>query len=185
VGKSSLINALVGYARSIVYDEPGTTRDVVTAETAFAGWPMLLADTAGLRDEAEILEAEGISRAKKRLASADCRVLLTDLSGPPSETDRLLRQEFPNAIFVAHKSDLPQDEGQELPQGEVRVSSLTGEGVERLVEEIIARLIPRVPDSTQAIPFTDRQTRLLEIARQAAQEGNNNAATTALGEILS
>ncbi len=76
VGKSSLINALVGYARSIVYDQPGTTRDVVTAETAFEGWPIRLADTAGLREQAEALEAEGILRAKKKLAAADCQILL-------------------------------------------------------------------------------------------------------------
>ena len=60
VGKSSLINRLLGYERAIVFDQPGTTRDVVTGETAFDGWPVLLADTAGLR------EAAGNS---KRLAS--------------------------------------------------------------------------------------------------------------------
>ncbi len=82
VGKSSLINALVGYARSIVYDQPGTTRDVVTAESAFEGWPVRLADTAGLREQAEPLEAEGILRAKRRLAAADCQILLIDVSRP-------------------------------------------------------------------------------------------------------
>ena len=50
VGKSSLINALLGYTRSIVFDQPGTTRDVVTAATAIDGWPIELSDTAGLRE---------------------------------------------------------------------------------------------------------------------------------------
>ena len=49
VGKSSLINALLGYARAIVHPSPGTTRDVVTASTAIDGWPIELSDTAGLR----------------------------------------------------------------------------------------------------------------------------------------
>ena len=63
VGKSSLTNALLGYTRSIVFDQPGTTRDVVTATTAIDGWPIEFSDTAGLREGSEPLEAAGIERA--------------------------------------------------------------------------------------------------------------------------
>ena len=66
VGKSSLINALVGYERAIVFAEPGTTRDVVTAGTAVDGWPIELADTAGLRESTDPLEAAGIALCGKR-----------------------------------------------------------------------------------------------------------------------
>ena len=184
VGKSSLINALLGYARSIVYDQPGTTRDVVTAETAFEGWPILLADTAGLRDRAEILEAEGIARAKNRLASADCQVLLFDVSQPPVETDRQLREEFPDAIFVAHKSDLPEHRSCAFPDHSLRVSSLTGEGVEQLLKTTVDRLIPEVPEPGQPIPFTDRQVDLLTKAREAAVAGDKGAITAISSEIL-
>jgi tRNA modification GTPase len=184
VGKSSLINALVGYARSIVFNQPGTTRDVVTAETAIAGWPILLADTAGLRDRAEVLEAEGIARAKNRLASADCRILLFDVSQPPAETDRPLREEFPDAIFVAHKSDLPRLPSQELPADALPVSSLTGEGVEQLLSTIVNRLIPKVPKPDQPIPCTDRQVDLLTKAREAAVRGDVTTTKTILGDLL-
>lgn len=181
VGKSSLINALVGYARSIVYDQPGTTRDVVTAETAFAGWPMLLADTAGIRDRAETLEAEGINRAKKRLAQADCRVLLIDVSRPPAEIDLELRKEFPNAVLVAHKSDLPRHATQDF-QDALPVSSLTGEGVEELWKAIVGRLIPEIPEPNQPIPFTDRQRELLTKARDAASQDEYQTLDAVLGE---
>ena len=61
VGKSSLINALVGFDRSIVFDEPGTTRDVVTAETALDGWAIRFSDTAGQRGSSNELETAGIA----------------------------------------------------------------------------------------------------------------------------
>ena len=63
VGKSSLINALVGYQRAVVFDMPGTTRDVVTVSTAIDGWPVELSDTAGIRATDDPLEARGMQRA--------------------------------------------------------------------------------------------------------------------------
>ena len=92
VGKSSLLNALAGFSRSIVFHEPGTTRDVLTVETAFDGWPVELIDTAGIRESEETLEATGIERARSVLQSADCRVLLLDVSQPlTQEDDHLLK----------------------------------------------------------------------------------------------
>ena len=183
VGKSSLINALVGYARSIVYDQPGTTRDIVTAETAFEGWPIRFADTAGLREGADVLEAEGIERAKKRLQQADCQILLIDVSRPPTETDRRLRDEFPDAILIAHKSDLP-DQRDDLPANALRVSSLTGDGVEELAKTLIGQLIPKRPELDQAIPFTARQIELLERAHHAAQAEDKATLQSTLADLL-
>lgn len=183
VGKSSLINALVGYARSIVYDQPGTTRDIITAETAFEGWPIRFADTAGLREAAEPLEAEGIERAKRRLQQADCQILLIDVSQPPTETDRRLREEFPSAIVIAHKSDLPSIRS-DLPTEALRVSSRTGEGVEELAKTLIGQLIPKVPDRDQAIPFTARQIDLLERAHHAAHAEDKATLQSSLAELL-
>ncbi len=66
VGKSSLINALLGYGRAIVFDQPGTTRDVVTADAAIEGWPITLADTAGLHDASDATESAGIALRGRR-----------------------------------------------------------------------------------------------------------------------
>ncbi len=166
VGKSSLINALVGFSRSIVFDQPGTTRDVVTAETAFEGWPVLLSDTAGLREEADELEAEGIERARQQIVNADLRVVLVDVSMPLRDDDRHLVGAWPHAIVVAHKSDLPAVWGDEILPGALHVSSLTGEGVTPLAEEIIRRLVPVVPAPMTPVPVTPRQVRLLREIRQ-------------------
>ncbi|MCG8585804.1 MAG: 50S ribosome-binding GTPase, partial [Pirellulales bacterium] len=71
VGKSSLLNAIVGYQRAIVVDQPGTTRDVVATATVIDGWPVLIADTAGLRKTADDIEGAGVTLAQQQLAEAD------------------------------------------------------------------------------------------------------------------
>jgi tRNA modification GTPase len=90
VGKSSLMNALVGHQRAIVHAMPGTTRDAVTARTAIDGWPVELCDTAGLRATDDPVERAGIERAKSRLASADLVVLVADAGVPWSAEDQSL-----------------------------------------------------------------------------------------------
>jgi tRNA modification GTPase len=184
VGKSSLINALVGYARSIVYDEPGTTRDVVTAETALDGWPIELTDTAGLRDDADELESAGIALARERLLAADCRVLLLDTSRPPTESDRRLLAEWPRAVVVAHKCDLPNMWAGELPAGAIRASSRTSEGVNEVARQIAARLVPEVPASGTAIPVTGRQVELLTEARAALASADSAAFVALFNRLL-
>lgn len=185
VGKSSLINALVGYARSIIHDEPGTTRDVVTAETAFDGWPVQLADTAGIRDAAEQLESAGIDRAKKMLSDADCRILLVDVSLPPDDEDRRMLSDWPNAIIVAHKSDLPSVWSKsDLPAGVITVSSITGDGVDKLAEAIVSRLVPVVPEAGTPIPVTERQVLLLKQALASMKTDDFDNCAAALKECL-
>lgn len=157
VGKSSLINALVGFERSIVFDEPGTTRDVVTADTVLDGWAIRLSDTAGQRDSAKDLEAAGIARAREAFATADSRLLLIDVSQPPHEDDWQLLSEWPDAIVVAHKVDLPDAWGEALPTKAIRVSSLQGTGLSELSSVIVTQLVPKLPPDEAVIPLTDRQ----------------------------
>jgi tRNA modification GTPase len=83
VGKSSLVNALAGFQRSVVAATPGTTRDVVTTLIAVDGWLIELADTAGLREETEVLEGQGIALARRAAASADLCLWVLDASVPP------------------------------------------------------------------------------------------------------
>lgn len=161
VGKSSLINALAGFERSIVVDEPGTTRDVVTIETAIDGWPVQLSDTAGLRDVADVLESAGIARARRAVDAADLRVVLLDTSIAPQPEDRRLLETWSDALVVAHKCDLPCVWGEELPRHALAVSSLTGEGVAALMEAMARRLAPSVPAPMAPIPFTSRQVDVL------------------------
>lgn len=159
VGKSSLINALVGFERSIVFDEPGTTRDVVTAETALDGWAIRLSDTAGQHGSSNDLEAAGIARAREAFASADARLLLIDISEPPQDDDRRLLAQWPDALIVAHKADLPDAWGESLPRDAIRVSSLQRTGLQELSLAIVSRLIPELPTNQTVIPLTEQHIR--------------------------
>lgn len=184
VGKSSLINALVGYSRSIVYDQPGTTRDVVTVETALEGWPIRLADTAGIRAGIEPLESAGIARAERVLCDADCRLLLFDVSRPATQDDFRLLADWPDSILVAHKCDLPDVSGSGLPVGAQRVSSSTGAGIDDLAAALVARLVPNVPPPETPIPVTLRQVELLTAARSAFEEGDQRLYSRLMQELL-
>ena len=134
VGKSSLFNALVGSARAIVSDRPGTTRDAIEAWIDIAGWPVCLVDTAGLRTAADAVEAEGVERAKSLAAAAD---IILDLHDAPPAVLSGETADLPRKIVVLTKCDLlPGDR----PQGLVAVSAVTGEGIERLKGVIVERL---------------------------------------------
>ncbi|REK07431.1 MAG: GTP-binding protein [Planctomycetota bacterium] len=163
-GKSSLINALVGYERAIVHDMPGTTRDVVTAAAAVAGWPIELADTAGLRESEAALEAEGIERAQREAQSADLVLLVVDRSRPLEPEDEALASAFPAALRVWNKCDLPAASGR-CDEG-IEVSALTGDRVDELIAAIAGRLVPTAPDEGEAIPFTPDQVEVLTAARE-------------------
>lgn len=165
VGKSSLINALLGYQRAIVFDQPGTTRDVVTAETAFDGWPVMLADTAGLRETTEELEAAGIALARQELQRADARLVLVDLSQPPTHEDEALLAEWPDAIVIGHKCDIGNHWQSALPATAIRASSVTGEGIDAIQQRLVEQLVPRVPPPGTPVPISQRQVELLERAR--------------------
>lgn len=184
VGKSSLINALLGYQRAIVFDQPGTTRDVVTAETAFDGWPVLLADTAGLRETSEELEAAGIAMARGQLESADARLVLVDLGQPPTGEDEQLIANWRDAIVIGHKCDLGDCWGTKLPATAIKASSVTGAGLDEIQQRLIKQLVPNTPAAGTAIPVSSRQVTLLHEVRDALAEGNKDAAGDALKRLL-
>jgi tRNA modification GTPase len=155
VGKSSLVNALAGYPRAIVHRAPGTTRDAVTAETIWDGWPVELCDTAGLRDAGDAVERAGIELAGRRMAQADLVLLVFDRSRPWSATDEAVRGARPGAFLVHNKSDLPPADGPR-PSG-LAVSAAQREGIDTLSKVIAERLVPQPPLPGEAVPFTQVQ----------------------------
>lgn len=162
VGKSSLLNALAGFERAIVAASPGTTRDVVTARTALGGWPVVLADTAGLRPSADPIEAAGVRRAEGAHAAADLVVLVLDRSAPWTDVDRRLLAALPDALVVANKGDLPAawDAGEWLT-----VSAGRGDGLDALAVAIVARLVPDPPPTGAGVPFRRRHVEALRQLR--------------------
>ncbi|MEF9969719.1 MAG: tRNA uridine-5-carboxymethylaminomethyl(34) synthesis GTPase MnmE [Ruthenibacterium sp.] len=110
VGKSTLLNLLSGFSRAIVTPVAGTTRDVVEQEISLSGVRLLLADTAGLRETEDVVEAEGIRRTRQKLAQAGLVLAVFDASQPVNDADIALAQECQNrpAIAILNKTDLPQ-----------------------------------------------------------------------------
>lgn len=184
VGKSSLMNALAGYVRAIVSPQPGTTRDVVTADIVLDGWPIELSDTAGLRASDDPLESTGIERGRARTASADLRVVLVDVSQPPTADDAALLTDHPRGLRVAHKCDLPDRWSGRLPEDSLRVSSLTGEGLAGLLVALAQRLVPRLPAPGQAIPVTEAMVRRLRRIRSLQATGAAAQLDAAWRELL-
>jgi tRNA modification GTPase len=108
VGKSSLLNALAGRDSAIVTEIPGTTRDVLRETLSLDGLPVHIADTAGLREATDVVEAEGVRRAREALATADVALLVLDGSRPEA-AQLALRDEIPGhvrCIEVMNKCDL-------------------------------------------------------------------------------
>lgn len=180
-GKSSLINALVGYQRAIVHHQPGTTRDIVTAHTALAGWPVELADTAGLRLADDALETSGVRLAEERLAAADLRVLVFDRSRPWNAEQQALIDAWPDALVVHNKSDLP--EAGPRPAG-LATSALANSAIEELQNAIAGRLVPDPPAAGVAVPFREAQALAVREAIEACERGDGQRAAEALGKNL-
>ena len=164
VGKSSLLNAIVGFARAIVHREPGTTRDVVTADTVLDGWPIEFCDTAGLRATSDPVEQAGVERANAATQQADLVLWVVDRSQPPDNVEGGWRGAPAAMLVVANKCDLPPAAGHD--RGDIAVSSATGTGIEVLLQTIVARLVPTPPQAGTAVPFTAEQIDLVEGLRR-------------------
>lgn len=174
VGKSSLLNALVGYERAIVHTQPGTTRDLVTTRTAFDGWPVELVDTAGVRAAADALESAGIDLAIARIATADLVVQVSDARDDlhASKTDSADRPR----LLVRNKVDLLAADRLVMSANVVGCSALTGHGLEELQAAIVRRLVPRAPPLGHGIPFLPRQAAALAAIRDAIERGDTQQA---------
>ena len=109
VGKSSLLNAIVGTARAIVTDIPGTTRDTIEETINVNGIPLKLTDTAGIRQTDDVVEQQGVERSKAAIAKAELLLLMFDASQPLNNADlELLRTvQSSRVILILNKVDLP------------------------------------------------------------------------------
>ena len=202
VGKSSLMNALLGSERAIVTRTAGTTRDVLTEEMELGGYRVRLSDTAGQRDTADEIERMGVERARAALKSADMVLMVLDASCPLTDEDEALLGEADGRyILVLNKSDLPGgadcDELRARFAGrECAVSARSGEGVEELRALMGARVAAEArPDAVflreRHIDCVRRACGLLEAAAQSLDSGASielaaldlEGALNALGEI--
>ena len=178
VGKSSVFNALVGASRAIVADEPGTTRDLVTEMVDLDGLQVTLIDTAGLRETANVVESEGVERARQAQRVSDLTLFVVDRSRPLT-ADVCYQDVDTKRLIVANKTDLPaawrRDDA-------VEVSALTGEGMaclrQRIVEALDVESLADRPEITNL-----RHISLVERAREALRRART--AVVVDGESLS
>ncbi len=165
VGKSSLLNRLLGDQRAIVHEMPGTTRDLLEGYLSLGGYPLRLIDTAGIQGTADPVEAEGIKRARNVAAEAQLVLLVLDGSLPFDQDVAGLISSIGagmNLIVIVNKSDLPQlvTESEVKRQfGEaaiVTVSALEGAGIPSLEQAVAERLdkhFGELSDSPMLITF--------------------------------
>lgn len=148
-GKSSLLNALLGYDRAIVTDIPGTTRDTIEEKWRLGNIVLKLTDTAGIRDASDEAERLGVERSYAAMDRAALVIVVVDGTAPfTTEDEQLLAyaKNAPAALLVLSKKDLPTFQNMISDAGipAYALSAETGEGIDKL-EEAIAKLFP-VPD---------------------------------------
>lgn len=175
-GKSSLLNALAQREAAIVSDIPGTTRDVVEVRLVLAGFPVWIADTAGLREAADAIEAEGVRRALGRAEEADLRLGLVDGQADAAEAVAIADRLRPGDLLVSTKRDIPhgaafyeafqiyEDRGLDYPAW---VSVRTGEGLAELEASIAKRVTEALGREEAPVLTRARHRRLVEEARAA------------------
>ena len=146
-GKSSLLNALLGYERAIVTRIPGTTRDTIEEKLKLGSLTLRLIDTAGIRETDDEVERLGVERSRSAIERAELLIVVVDGSEQLTSEDAALLAEAeraPHAVVVLSKKDLSGGITLDTALPTVNVSSLTGEGVEAL-ENTIAAMFP-LPD---------------------------------------
>jgi tRNA modification GTPase len=171
VGKSSLFNALLNANRAIVTAIPGTTRDLLTEQADIAGLSLSLIDTAGVRETVDVVEQEGVARARAAVTVADLTIVMLDRSRPLTNDDRELLGATASRprVVVWNKIDLPPSQPLEPldPIEAVAISALTGAGIDRLIATIGEALGTREALRDRPQITNVRHTTLLERARES------------------
>jgi tRNA modification GTPase len=173
VGKSTLLNALLGASRAIVHDMPGTTRDVIEESMVIAGVAIRIADTAGLRATECRIESEGIQRAMALMDRAEYVLYVVDASQPasPEDQEHLSRLSPSRTVIVLNKCDQQVicDEGIFPGWMAVRTSLLSGAGLDQVRSELSRKLLAGPATPPHAV-VAERHRRLLLQARSELEE---------------
>lgn len=172
VGKSSLMNALLGRSRALVSNVAGTTRDYLEEPLALGNLQALLSDTAGLRETTDALEKAGVERSRNQIDAADLLLVVTDGSNPLTDQDRALLDSLPErkCLIVRNKCDQPLAwESDALGRhAVVTVSATEGIGLEGLCQKALEMLSWKTEDKSEEVLVTrERHQAALKDARKA------------------
>ena len=161
VGKSTLMNALAGRDVAITSPIPGTTRDLIEVFLDLRGYPVILVDTAGIRESRDPIEQEGVARARRKAGSADLMLWLNDNGASPSPT-----MDSP-ALLVRTKIDLEAAGALAEDAASLAISAKTGAGIDRLLDAIADLAEERMSSHEPALLTLERHRRGFQDARQA------------------
>jgi tRNA modification GTPase len=167
VGKSSLLNALLGFDRAVTSSIPGTTRDLVAATLVWNGFPFEFIDTAGIHESEHPIEQAGMQQARHAYRNADVVLGLIDLSDPQSR----LPDQVGATFVVGTKADLPRRSASVVDNA---VSSLSRDGINDLLQALYRHVIPLDPKPGQGIPVTEQDRRILDAWKE--RTGRNPSA---------
>lgn len=176
VGKSTLMNLLAGYDKSIVTSVAGTTRDVVEESVNLDNIILNLSDTAGIRSTRDEIESIGVDKAKDRVNAASLILCVFDSSQPLDDEDRAIIRLVgdANAIAVLNKYDLPrqidEDEIIKTIPHTVKMSAKKSEGVSQLIEAIKSVCATGDVNSADALIYNERQRALVKQATNCVKE---------------
>ena len=189
-GKSSLLNALSGQDSAIVTEIPGTTRDVLREQIDLDGIPVHVADTAGIRETSDLIEAEGVRRARQTLQTADIILLIEDARHILAGEEGLLEELAPNTtcIIVANKTDLlaPLELAgidRESKAGPVWISAKTGQGLD-ILRHKIREAVGATDRAEGSFSARQRHVDAIKRANKHLLAGQQVMEESAAGELL-
>lgn len=162
-GKSSLLNALARRDAAIVSAEAGTTRDVIEVRLDLAGLPVIVSDTAGIREGLSEVEQEGIRRSLAAAREADLVLWLAEKAGK-DESIPPLGFSRETSLVIRSKTDLPHESQSEPDFGDLAISAKTGAGLDRLIAAITERAKQAVGSQTDPAITQARHRQALETA---------------------
>ncbi len=183
VGKSSLLNRLLGYDRAIVSPLPGTTRDTVEESISSGGMLLRLIDTAGLRNSADSVEQAGVERTHQTLQSADLVLEVQDATAP---LDGLPSHALPDRVphlVLLNKCDLPEHASRRNQHG-IRISALTGAGIPELHQTIASLFAAKSGERETSAAINTRHLHALRTALSALHAAAHGLAQHALPELI-
>ena len=179
VGKSSLLNSILGENRAIVTDIPGTTRDVIEEFVNIKGIPLKIVDTAGIRETDDVVEKIGVEKSMASFDTADLIIMVVDSSSELSEEDReiLEKVQGKETILLLNKTDLPQVIAEEEvkkyvnEENIIKISALHNEGIEDVHDRIEAMVYKGdIKSSSNVIITNSRHKDALYRAMKSAED---------------